>query len=156
MKKRYGTRFRVLHCCVDQAMTAALAQVGLTAAQGHIMGFLSRSPQPPCPHDIEQALQLSHPTVSGLLRRLEKKGFLSLRPDPEDRRCKRIYILPRGEACNQHMQDAMDRIEKQIVNDFTPEEQALFTGLLDRAMTNMGGCIRRPCHEKEEETQTCS
>lgn len=152
MKKRYGPRFRALHSCVDQAMTAALAQMGLTASQGHIMGFLSRSPSPPCPHDIEQAFQLSHPTVSGLLNRLEKKEFIALRPDPDDKRCKRVYILPRGEACNQHMHETMDKIENQIVSDFTPEEQALFTGLLDRAITNMGGCIRRPCHRKEEET----
>lgn len=151
MQKRYGTRFRVLHCCVDQAMTAALAQMGLTAAQGHIMGFLSHSPHPPCPHDIEQAFRLSHPTVSGLLNRLEKKEFIALRPDPDDKRCKRIYILPRGEACHQQIHEAMDRIEKQIVSDFSPEEAILFTGLLDRAIANMGGSIHRPCHRKEEE-----
>lgn len=151
MKERYGPRFRVLHCCADQAMTGALAQMGLTAAQGHIMGFLSRSPQPPCPHDIEEAFQLSHPTVSGLLRRLEKKEFVALRPDPGDKRCKRIYILPRGEACNQHMHETMDSIESRIIQGFTPEEQALFTMFLDRAITNMGGAPHRPRHRKEEE-----
>lgn len=152
MKKRYGPRFRVLHSCVDQAITAALAQMGLTAAQGHIMGYLSRSPQPPCAHDIEAFFQLSHPTVSGLLSRLEKKEFIALRPDPNDKRCKRIYILPRGEACNQHMHETIDQFENQIVTDFTPEEQALFTSLLDRAITNMGGSLGRHCHEKKEES----
>lgn len=151
MKHRYGPRLRVLHSCVDQAMTGALAQMGLTAAQGHIMGFLSRSPQPPCPRDIEQAFRLSHPTVSGLLSRLEKKEFIQLRPDPEDKRCKRIYILPRGEQCNQHMLETMNSIENRILQDFTPEEQALFSRLLDRAITNMGGALHRPCHAKEEE-----
>lgn len=150
MKHRYGPRLRVLHSCVDQTMTGALAQMGLTAAQGHIMGLLSRSPCPPCPRDIEQALQLSHPTVSGLLTRLEKKGFIALRPDPADKRCKRIYILPRGQACHQHMIETMDATEKKLLQDFTPQEQMLFSQLLDRAITNIGGTLRRPTHEMEE------
>ncbi len=151
MKHRYGPRFRVLHCCVDQAMTSALAQMGLTAAQGHIMGFLSRCSQPPCPKDIEQAFQLSHPTVSGLLQRLEKKEFIALRPDPADKRCKRIYILPRGEQCNQHMTQTINSIENQILGDFTPQEQETFSRLLDRAIANMDGKLHRPCCAKEEE-----
>lgn len=153
MRKRYGPRFRSLHSCVDQAMTAALAQMGLTAAQGHIIGFLSRCSAPPCPHDIEQAFQLRHPTVSGLLRRLEKKAFIRLVPDPADKRCKRVQLLPKGEACNQQIQQTIDTIETQLVRDFSQEEQTLLLELLDRAIRNMGGNIHRPCHRKEEESK---
>ena len=92
--------------------------------------------------------QLSHPTVSGLLSRLEKKEFIALRPDPVDKRCKRIWILEKGEACNQHMHKTIEEIEYRLVRDFTPEEQALFTHLLDRAINNMGGTYRR-CHKEE-------
>ena len=95
----YGHKLRVLHWCTDQAMTGALARMDLTAAQGHIMGYLAHSPNPPCSRDIEEAFQLSHPTVSGLLSRLEKKGFIEFRPDEKDRRCKRIHMLPKGQAC---------------------------------------------------------
>ena len=34
--------------------------------------------------------------MSGILSRLEKKGFIELRPDPADKRCKRIYVLDKG------------------------------------------------------------
>ena len=139
----------MLHCCTDQAMTNALAQMGLTAAQGHIMGFISHSAQPPCPHDIEEAFQLSHPTVSGLLARLEKKEFIALRADPEDRRCKRIYILPRGEACNQHMHESMDAIEQQLVKGFTQAEQVQFSQFLSRALENMGAKQQQPRFKEE-------
>ena len=141
----------MLHCCTDQAMTAALAQMELTAAQGHVMAFVSHAPQPPCPHDIEVAFQLSHPTVSGLLRRLEKKEFLELRPDPQDKRCKRIYILPRGEKCNRHMHASMEAIEEQLVRGFTQQEREQFTQFLDRALSNMGGTLRRPHHPTPKE-----
>ena len=88
MPAHYGHLARILHWCTDQSMTNALAQMDLTAAQGHIMGYLAHQKQPPCPKDIEEAFHLSHPTVSGLLSRMEKKGFIELRPDPNDRRCK--------------------------------------------------------------------
>ena len=142
LNKHYGLRLKMLHCCTDQAISNALAQMDLTAAQGHILGFLSHHKEAPCPRDIEEVFHLSHPTVSGLLNRLMKKDFLELRPDDNDKRCKRIYLLPKGEACNQHMRDVIHGVEQQLVQDFTPEEQEIFIRLLDRAIGNMGGFPR--------------
>ena len=76
MSVHYGHLLRILHWCTDQSMTNALENMELTAAQGHIMGFLAHRKEPPCPRDIEEEFQLSHPTVSGLLSRLEKKGVI--------------------------------------------------------------------------------
>ena len=122
----------------------------LTAAQGQIIGFLSFRKDPPCSRDIEEAFQLSHPTVSGILTRLEKKEFIELYPDPADRRCKRIRVLPKGELCRETMDRTIRDLEHQIVKDFAPQEQELFHSLLLRAIENMGGncCTPRP----EEET----
>lgn len=133
-------------------MTHALAQMDLTAAQGRIMGYLAHHPQAPCSRDLEEVFHLSHPTVSGLLSRLEKKGFIEFRPDPDDRRCKRIYILPKGRECTAMMHQTIQRTEQQMVQDFTEEEKVLFDQLLNRAISNMGA---GSCHRKhKEESQT--
>ena len=152
MKKHYGHRIRILHWCTDQAMTNALAQMELTAAQGHIMGYLAHRNAPPCSRDIEEAFHLSHPTVSGLLSRLEKKGFIEFRPDENDRRCKRIYILPKGNECNELMHKIICENEELLVQGFSEEERAQFSAFLERAITNMGG---GPCskYHKEESQQ---
>ena len=153
MSKHYGHLIRILHWCTDQNMTHALEEMDLTAAQGHLMGFLAHCKEPPCPRDIEEKFQLSHPTVSGLLSRLEKKGFLELRADENDRRCKRIHVLPRGRACNETMHQTIQNSEKQMVTGFTPEEQAQFASYLERAIANMGANpCRKPTH-KEEKTK---
>lgn len=130
-------------------MTNALEKMDLTAAQGHIMGFLAHRKEPPCPRDIEEAFHLSHPTVSGLLSRLEQKGFIELRTDPNDRRCKRIYILPKGKECHELMHNAIVSNEERMVQDFTPEEREQFLSFLQRAISNMGG---GPNHHPKEET----
>ena len=149
MKKYYGPRLRMLHCCTDQAITNALAEMELTAAQGRILGFLSRQPQPPCPKDIEEVFRLRHSTVSGLLNRLEKKDFIAIQPDPADKRCKRICMLEKGALCCQLMDKTIEEMEQQMVQGFTPEEQTCFSDLLDRAITNMGGGCRRPPHKED-------
>jgi len=146
----YGHLIRVLHWCTDQSMTAALEQMELTAAQGHIMGYLARQETPPCPRDVELEFHLSHPTVSGILSRLEQKGFIALQTDPNDRRCKRIYIQPKGHQCHQTMYQTIQSIEGRLIQDFTPEEQRQFADYLRRAAANMG---ISPCHPNPKEEQ---
>ena len=132
-------------------MNNALASMDLTSAQGHIMGYLARRPQPPCPRDIEESFHLSHPTVSGLLSRLEKKGFIELRPDSADRRCKRIYMLPKGKQLHATMYQTILENEARVVAGFSPEERENFTSLLLRAIDNMGAsvCIRKIKEESD-------
>ena len=138
LAQHYGYLVKVLSGCMATSMNNALASMELTSAQGHIMGYLARRPQPPCPRDIEETFHLSHPTVSGLLSRLEKKGFIEMRPDGADRRCKRIYILPKGKQLNETMMQTILKNEAQVVAGFSQEERDLFASLLLRAIDNMG------------------
>ena len=148
MHLHFGHLLRHLHSCTDQAMTNALTSMDLTAAQGHIMGFITHSERPPCARDIEEAFHLSHPTVSGLLARLEKKGFIEFRADENDRRFKRIYILPKGRELEATMHKTILENEARLVQDFTEEEKELFRQFLRRAIHNMGG---NPCKRKHKE-----
>ena len=136
---RYGFLVRILHWCTHQSMDNALETMDLTAAQGHIMAYLAHSRKAPCPRDLEAAFHLTHPTVSGLLSRLEQKGFVELRTDPDDRRVKRIYVLEKGRKCHEIMHQTIQENEQRIVAGFTPEEQEQFSELLQRAIRNMGG-----------------
>lgn len=151
MQPHFGHYARILHSCTDQAMTAALASMELTAAQGHIMAYLAHRSQPPCARDIEEAFRLSHPTVSGLLARLEKKGFIALRPDEADRRCKRIFLLSKGQEVNETMYRTMLQSEARMVQGFTEQEKEQFALLMLRAIDNMGAS---PCKRKSKEEET--
>ena len=131
-------------------MSAAVAQMDLTPVQSRVMGYLAHRQDPACAKDVETEFGLTHPTVSGILSRLEKKGFIEFRPDSADRRCKRIYVLEKG---NEHI-DQIRRIiqenEERIVQDFSEEEKLQFAAFLNRAIRNMGG---DPWHHKEEDSK---
>ena len=148
MQPRYGHLLRLLHSATDQKMTNALASMELTAAQGRIMAFVTHRKQPPCARDIEETFQLTHPTVSGLLSRLEKKAFIEFRPDEQDRRCKRIYILPKGQQLHETMHRTILDMEEQLVSGFSEEEKEQFRRLLEKAIDNVGG---NPCKRKIKE-----
>lgn len=151
LRHHYGHRVRILHWCIDQIMSAALAQMDLTASQGRVMGYLAHRKEPPCARDVEEEFQLSHPTVSGILSRLEKKYFIEFRPDERDKRCKRIHVLPKGLEYDQRMHQVIRENEERIVQGFTEEEQELFASFLERAILNMGGCS---CSHKQKEEDT--
>ena len=73
---------------------------------------------------------------------------MELRRDREDRRCKRIYVLPKGRDCQHTMYQIILSNENRFVQGFSPEEQVLFRSLLQRAIDNLrGACLQT---EQEE------
>ena len=149
LREHYGHMIRILHWCCDQTMTDALNQVDLTASQGRLMAFVAhRREQPTYAKDVEAELHLTHPTVSGLLSRLEQKGFVELQTDPSDRRSKRIVVSEKGLACHERMHAVIQENESRIVQGFTPEEKEQFAQFLRRAIDNV--CPADGRTQKEE------
>lgn len=148
----YTNMMRRLHIATRQRIDEALTQMDLTSAQGHIIGSLMLRKEPPCPRDLEQEFHLSHATVSGLLARMEKKGFIRQEEDPLDRRCKRIYPLPRAVECGEHIHRTIVDSAEQMLRGFTPEEQALFADFLSRSARNMGICENTCENQNKEES----
>ena len=138
----------MLQSCTEQTLTAAMEEMELTAAQGHLMGYLIHSREPRCPRDVEKTFHLSHPTVSGLLSRLEQKGFVELRTDPEDRRFKRIYLLPKAWQLDERISRTLEENERKMTDGFTQQEREAFAALLQRAIHSMGGELRCPGEEE--------
>ena len=140
---------RILHWCCDQTMTEALDKLDLTASQGRLMAFVAHRGQlPTYARDVEAELHLTHPTVSGLLSRLEQKGFVELKTDPKDRRSKRILISEKGLACHERMHAVILENESRIVQGFSEEEKAQFAQFLQRAIDNV--CPENGQSKKED------
>ena len=136
-RKNLGHYFKVMQIRVEHFMNQRLQELDLTSAQGHIIGYLSHAGEPPCARDLEKFFRLSHPTVSGLLSRMEAKGFVEIRPDPEDRRVKRIVLLEKGMACSRQIERCIQENDQRMIRGFSEEEAELFRSLLQRAIENM-------------------
>lgn len=149
-EKYLGHSFKKLHFLVEQAINQRLLELDLTSAQGHVIGFLRQSKEPPCAKDLETAYGLSHATVSGILSRMEAKGFIGLEPDPHDRRVKRIFLLDRGLSCSQSIWRHIVESERVMTAGFSPEELDQFRIYLDRVISNLELSIQESHSNREE------
>ncbi len=130
--------FKVIQIRLENDMNRKMQELDLTSAQGHIIGFLAHSEQPPCARDLEKHFGLSHPTVSGLLRRMEAKGFVQIRPDETDGRVKRIFLMEKGIACSRTIHQSIQKNEQLLLDGFGPEEAELLHRMLIRVIGNLG------------------
>lgn len=76
---------------------AALAPFGISHGQYSLMMSLNR-PDAPRLGDAAAFLAMDRTTLTANLKPLERRGLVEIRPDPEDRRSRRLYLTRAGRA----------------------------------------------------------
>ena len=105
--------------------------VELSAPAVALISWISRSPG--CGVlDIAKGLQLTPPTISVGIRRLEKEGWLERRSDPEDRRARPLFLTQKGEQLVAHVRKHRAQMLKTFLSGLTLEEQEQLLRLLER------------------------
>jgi DNA-binding MarR family transcriptional regulator len=92
----------------------ALKPLGVTRSQWWVLAFLSRS-DGMSQVALADELDLGKVALGQLIDRLEKTGFVSRRPDEEDRRVKRIYLTKRSHTLIAQIRDNVSVTEKEIL-----------------------------------------
>ena len=68
-------------------------------------------PQGERPSDLATRLRISKQALNHLLGQLEHRGYLERRPDPDDKRSKRIVLTPRGAKAATTIREAVAEME---------------------------------------------
>jgi DNA-binding MarR family transcriptional regulator len=76
---------------------AALAPFGISHGQYSLMMSLNR-PAAPRLGEAATFLAMDRTTLTANLKPLERRGLVDIRPDPEDRRSRRLYLTRAGRA----------------------------------------------------------
>ena len=133
-----GPRLRYLNNRITQYMDQQFLALDLTSTQSFILHHLSlHENEAMYPKDIEKRFHLTHPTVSGVLQRLEAKNFIVIEPDRADRRCKRIRLTDRARRCDEAVRHACETLERLMCSGMSEEEQQTLLRLLDLASANL-------------------
>ncbi len=84
--------------------------------------------------DIANALNLSAPTVSVGVAKLEERGLAERKPDPNDRRSVQFFITGSGEKLHKKFNQA--RLEKfrRLLAGLNAQDQVDLLNLLERAL----------------------
>lgn len=73
----------------------ALRPAGLTNGQFSLLMSLNR-PEPPLMRDVASLLAMDRTTLTAMLKPLARRGLLAIAEDKEDRRGRRLHLLPEG------------------------------------------------------------
>lgn len=137
-KKPFGLLFKQIHIAFENSLQRQAQALDLTPAQADILIYLFTHPDHAVNQkELEQHLQLSNPTVTGILNRMESKGFIQRVSSAEDRRVK--FIVPTAKACNTDLQlhQHIDQMEQKILKGFQAEEEALLYEALTKVLKNI-------------------
>lgn len=149
-----GPKIKALSTALGQDMNRSTAALGLTGSQSFFLSYLIRNRDHAVySKDLEREFDFTHPTVSGVLRRLELKGFIAFQPGEKDKRCKQILVTDKAIECHAVMVRHLYETEDKVTAGMTPEEILDLHRLLGIAMRNMGVSLsQKPLPEQEDHT----
>ena len=114
-----------------------LAKGGLTLSQMMVIESFRHSKDGyQTVQDIQNALHVAQPTVSGLVKRMEKKGLLK-RVDSKDKREKVLTLTEEGKDAINNTRNGMLSIESILLASLNEEEIEQFRNLLDKIWNSL-------------------
>ena len=127
--------------CMEIARKAGIDEFSLM--HGHTLGFLYMNQEKAIyQRDLEAAFHVGRSSVSGVVKLMEKKGYITRQSAPGDARLKQLSLTELGISVCERSMAAIDQVEALAVQGFTPEELQLFFSLCRRIQENLG--VKRP------------
>ena len=126
-------------------LDASLLAYNLTSSQLHVLFLLDRSGGEMTQKTLEEALGVSHPTVVGLVSRLEKQGFITTETDPDDRRHKKILPTDKALSLKEELAQKRKENEKRMTDGFSEKELKQLNEYLQRIYANINDGRKEEC-----------
>lgn len=139
-KECLGRLFKQIHFAFEMRGARLMKAVEVTPAQMDIMLLLyakEREGREVTQRDIETILRLSNPTVTGLLNRMEEKGFIRRVRKETDKRCRFIYMTEHGLTHMEMLVHARKQGEAHIVKGMTSRQVEELKQLLKIVLSNL-------------------
>ncbi|MGE5676461.1 MAG: MarR family winged helix-turn-helix transcriptional regulator [Pseudomonadota bacterium] len=135
---RIGMLFGMLYNSLANRFNKDMDEIGLTSSQSYVMGYLIHNEGREINQkDIEEALRLMNPTVTGILNRLEKKGFIIRRKSESDKRYKIVEITEKGRLIKDKMAEKAVAANTALFSGVSESELAAFEKTLRKLMKNV-------------------
>lgn len=111
---------------------------GLTRAQWAVLAYLARS-EGTSQAALAEMLEIEPITLVRLLDRLEGAGWVERRPDPTDRRVRRLYLTETARPLMEQFQELAAATREAALSGLSEVERRQLTDLLTKVRTNLSG-----------------
>ena len=125
---------------IDKLSNPILEPHDLTNSQFKILKFLLiNSHEPVRQVDIERYFSMTNPTVTGLVKILERKGLIERRTNPEDGRSKLLCPSEKAVEMKELLYRLGDELEETLTGVLTENEKRELMTLLKKLLRDKGG-----------------
>ena len=115
-----------------------LAELGLQQGQDALLRYVWQKAGL-LQSELVGCLSVEPPTITKMLARLEKAGFVKRRRDPKFKKQWRVYLTAKGRHAEKTVQDHWTRMEALATRGLTADDQRAFHALALRVRENLTG-----------------
>lgn len=137
-KKSIGVLMKQINTIYEKEFNQKLKALGVTASQCTVLTYLFNSRKESInQRDIERHLNLKNPTVTGLLKRLDEKGFVFTIPSSSDKRCKNVYLTEKAYDIQKKLEQNRRQLDKRCTLGLSSKEVDSLKRMLDKVLYNI-------------------
>ncbi|MGN1166945.1 MAG: MarR family winged helix-turn-helix transcriptional regulator [Lachnospiraceae bacterium] len=138
MKEKYfGPTMKKITEEMDRKANMEIKKYNLTLTQARIILFLAKNEgKTATQKELEDFLQVSHPTTVTIVKSMEAKKMVETSLDDADRRMKNVKLIWGDEKIYRELEQNAEHMELKLLAGFSEEEKELFYTFLNRAYKN--------------------
>lgn len=122
---------------MERKANEQLKKYRLTLTQGKVILFLAdKQHKTATQKELEDFLQVSHPTTVTIVKSMESKNMVETVRDDEDRRMKNVRLIWGDEEIYSQLRQNASELDTDLMKGFSQEEQELFGEFLRRVYMN--------------------
>jgi DNA-binding MarR family transcriptional regulator len=113
-----------------------LEKIGLYRGQPPVLHYLWEK-EGRTQTELAEKMKITPATMTKMLQRMEKAGFIQRRPDDTDQRVSRVYLTEAGRAIQCEVEGVWNSMDAEAFEGFTLEEKALLRQFLLQVRENL-------------------
>ena len=126
---------RAHHALFRAADRRSRSATGLSTSQQGVLFILDKRDGAPI-SEIAEVMLMSKSSISGLIDRMEAKGFVRRAPSADDGRVLNVFLEPKGAALIERSRTEVDRYNARVLAPFDEAERAVIERFLIHVAVN--------------------
>lgn len=141
----FGLKIAIINRAFRKKMDEKAASMGLTSVQLRVLGSVSRLEEKGeteiHQNDLERIEHVTHPAMTKLIYKLEKKGFIRCVPGTADRRYKKISCTEKSHGIHKLIFSQDREAFSSICAGLGDEQKKVLTDCIDYILKNIDSDI---------------
>ena len=109
----------------------------LTLAQSRVLWFVDDRGGTTTQKDIGEFLDVTNPTVAGIVSRMQKNGYLDCYPDKNDKRIKVVRLTDKARSVGKEMEQIINAQEAHMTAGLSDGDTAELKMILQKINNNL-------------------